>query len=904
MGAHLGRHDQRARKHLNPRGSTLMTPWRRIRTTWRNLARPHQAEGDLDNELRSYLDLVEEEKMRRGVPPDQARREARLELGSSALVHEQVRDIRLGVTLGNIIAEVRQSLRSLSRNPGLTIIATLMLAVGMGASTIVFSIFHASLIRPLPFRDPGKLVELFETRVDRGINRASFTEANFWDVRSLSRSFDDVAAYHQDQVNLTGSGPAEKITASRVSPGFFRTLGIAPIIGRDFEDGDGREGGPGVLILGNKFWRERFSGDPSILGRTLRLNDRAYTVVGVLPPGRPWIDDQSYRPFGYRANANRGSWEFNVVGRLKPGVTAEAAGADLQRAAALIAAEHPKEARGIGFGTLPSSSWVASSATRRALWVLLTSVGFLLLIACLNLANLLLGRGLSRRREIAVRTALGAGRARLVRFVMMESILLSVFGGGAGLALAYGALPFIRTLEIRGISSLPDANLNLWVLAFSGGIVILTGLLSGLAPAVQAPVSVALALREGDRHTGSRGQGRLRGILVASEVALSFLLLVGAGLLIRSLDRLMAVQTGFRVENRLLFSVSMPGSYWENGRGKQFLDRFVERVRSLPGVESVGAVSNRPIEGGNPGMGIGAATGPQIADRDTPWAGWRIVTPGYFAAVGLRLQKGRLFDEHDQWIWGRPGQPSPVRHVILSERLAKTLFRDTDPIGQHVVLWKGQSSGDGDVIGVVSDMRERGLSANMALTVYLPTGIEALPSEFVVHTQMNPASLMPSIRAALTELDSNLPISGVRTFEEVINRSVAQNRFNTVGLGVFAGIALLLAVTGIYGVLAYSMSRRTSEIGLRVALGANASSIRRMTLVQGMQPVLAGLAAGSLAAWWLSKSFTALLYGVSAFDAVTYVAVGAVLLVAALLACYVPARKAMRVDPAIALRIG
>jgi putative ABC transport system permease protein len=881
-----------------------MTLWRRFGTTWRNLRRPEQADCELNAELRSYRELAEDEKVRGGLDPAQARREAQLEIGSASLIHEQVRDVRLGVTLGNIATEIRQSLRSLGRNPALAIIGTLMLAVGMGASTVVFSIFYSALMRPLPFRDSYRLYELLETRLHRGIDHASFSEANFWDLRSLNRSYDEMAAYHDGEANLTGNGAAEKITASLVTAGFFRTLGVAPLIGRDFDYDEGRQGGPRVVILGNKFWKDRFGGDPSILGRTLRLNDKGYTVIGVLPPGRPWIDDQSYVPFAYHANADRDSWEFNVIGRLKPGISAETARADLEHVAAILAAAHPREDRGIGFLTQPSSNWIASAATRRGLWILLTAVGFLLLIACLNIANLLLSRGLSRRREIAVRSALGAGRARLVRFVMMESILLSAFGGAAGLALAYAALPVIRTLEIRGISNLSDAGLNLWVLAFSGVMVILTGLLAGLAPALQAPVSAALALREGDRQTGGRGQGRLRGMLVAGEVALSFLLLVGAGLLMRSLDRLMNVQTGFRIENRLLFNVSLPGSYYENGRGKQFLDRFVERLRYMPGVASVGAVSNRPIEGGDPGMGIGAASGPQVAERDTPWAGWRIVTPGYFSAVGLSLEKGRRFDEHDEWIWRNADRTNPIRHVILSARLARTLFRDTDPIGQHVELWKGQSSGDADVIGVVSDMRERGLSANMAMTVYLPSGLEALPSEFVVHTQSSPTQLMPAIRAALAELDPNLPISGVRTFEEVVDRSVAQNRFNTVGLGVFAGIALLLAVTGIYGVLAYSMSRRASEIGLRVALGASASSIRRMTLTQGMRPVVAGLVAGAIAAWWLSRSFTALLFEVKPFDAITYAAVAGVLLLAALLACYLPARKAMQVDPAIALRIG
>ena len=698
-----------------------MTLWRRFTTTWRNLRRPEQADRDLEAELRSFRELAEDERVRRGLSPAQAHREAQLELGSFAVLHEQVRDVRLGTTLGNIAAEIRQSLRSLGRNPGLAIVGTLMLAVGMGASTVVFSIFHAALIRPLPFRDPARLVELRETRLNRGIDRASFSEANFWDVRSLNRSFEEMAAWHDGEANLTGLGEAEKITASRVTPGFFRTLGIAPLIGRDFEYGEGRQGGPGVLILGYKFWKDRFSGDPSILGRTLRLNDKGYTVVGVLPPGRPWVDDQSYMPFGYAANADRDSWEFAVIGRLRPGITAGAARADLEHVAAILAAAHPKEDRGIGFLTQPSSNWVASAATRRGLWILLTAVGFLLLIACLNIANLLLSRGLSRRREIAVRSALGAGRARLVRFVMMESILLSVFGGVAGLALAYTALPVIRTLEIRGISSLPEANLNPWVLAFSAALVILTGLLSGLAPALQAPVSAAVALREGDRQTGGRGQGRLRGILVAGEVALSFLLLAGAGLLIRSLDRLMNVQTGFRVENRLLFNVSLPDPYFENGRGKQFLDRFVERIRSMPGVASVGAVSNRPIEGGDPGMGIGAASGPQIAERDTPWAGWRIVTPGYFSAVGLALEKGRLFDDHDAWVWGNPGKPSPIRHVILGARLARALFRDTDPIGQHVELWKGQSSGD-------SGRRRRGERYARARTL-CQYGDDSLPAE-------------------------------------------------------------------------------------------------------------------------------------------------------------------------------
>ena len=414
-----------------------MPLWHWLRTLARNLARKQRVEDDLNAEIRSYEQMLVDERMRAGADPSMARHEARLELGGAAQIQEEVRDVRLGATLQAMGTELRQSLRGLRRNPGLTTLGIVMLALGMGASTVVFSIFYAALVQPLPFRDSGRVVELTETRQERGINQASFTEANFWDVRAQNHSFEEIGAYHYDEANLTGRGPAEKVTASFVSAGFFRTLGVSPVLGRDFSYDEGRAGSDNrVVILGHRFWKTRFGGDPNILGETLRLNDRACTVVGVLPPGEPWINDQLYVPFAYRANADRGSWEFNVVGRLARGVTAEAARADLQGIAASLDRAYPKDDKGIGFHLEPSSTWVASDNTRRALWVLLGAVTFLLLIACLNIANLLLARGMARQREIAVRTALGAGRARLVRFVMMEALLLSGFGAvvrpGAG----------------------------------------------------------------------------------------------------------------------------------------------------------------------------------------------------------------------------------------------------------------------------------------------------------------------------------------------------------------------------------------------------------------------------------------------------------------------------------------
>jgi predicted permease len=627
--------------------------------------------------------------------------------------------------------------------------------------------------------------------------------------------------------------------------------------------------------------------------------------VGVLPPGEPWINDQTYEPFGYRPNADRGSWEFSVVGRLARGVSVEAAHADLQRIAGVLEQSYPKDDKGIGLSFGPSSAWVARDTTRRALWVLLGAVTFLLLIACLNIANLLLARGTARQREIAVRTALGAGRARLVRFVMMESILLSGFGATLGLALAYLTVRAVQALEIRGIPRLADAGLNPWVLAFAALIAILTGVLSGLAPALQAPASrIAAALRDSDRQTGSRGQGRLRSMLVTGEVALSFLLLVGAGLLMRSFTELMNVNSGFQTDRRLVFSVSMPGSYYENGVGKRFLDRLFERLSRVPEVIAAGAVSQRPIEGGDPGMNIDSVP-PRRGSSEgaSPWAGWRIVSPGYFRAIGLPLLRGRLFDEGDKPVWSEKGQPDPQRRVVISERLAKLIFPNEDPVGKHVTLWKGQSGGDAEVIGVVGDSRERGLASEPTLTVYLPYGRVALTSEIVVHTRGNPLAIVPTVRSIVGGLDPNLPVADVRSFEDVMNRAVAPQRFNAIVLGVFSGLALLLAMTGLYGVLSYSMSRRTSEIGLRVALGASGRNILGMTIGQGMRPAILGIALGAIGASWLSRYMAALLFGIKPFDLLTYFAVAILLLATALLACYLPGRRAMRIDPAVSLRI-
>ncbi len=869
--------------------------------TWRNLFHKHSVDRTLDEEIHSYLQLLVDEKIAAGVDVETARREAAIELGAVEMIKEQVRDVRRGALLEGVWTELRQSIRALRHNPGMAAMCALMLALGIGASTTIFSVFEAALLRPLPFRDAGRLVELVETRLDRGMNQVAFAEANFWDLHDRTKSFESVAAYHGGEANLTGERP-EKVSAPQVTVEFFRTLGVAPVVGRDFSAEEGRAD---VAILGNRFWKTHFAGDANVLGRVLRLSDKSYTVIGVLPAGEPWIDDQVYLPFPYHPNADRGSWEFSVVGRFKKGVTAETARTELERLAALLAAANPKEDKGLGFNFYPSRRWIAPDATRTALRLLLAAVGLLALIACVNVANLLLARGLARQREIAVRIALGAARARLVRFVMLESVILSTLGAVLGLALAAVCVRLLRSVEIPGVPRLDEVSLNPWVLLFAIGVTVITSLLCGLAPALQTPVQgIVTALREGDRQTGaSRRQGRLRSMLVTAEVALAFLLLVSAGLVLRSFQGLLNEHRGFETTHRLMFSLSYPDRYGENGMGKQFVDSFLEKLSANPDIVSSGAVNVRPVEGPNYGMGIDAALHPAVP-ASPPWAGWRFITPGYLRSVGLPLLHGRNFNETDKPVWTERGQPPPShRTVMLSSALAKLIFPNEDPIGKHVLLWKGQNGGDAEVVGVVGDSLERGLDQGPALTVYLPYGRVAVPSEFVLETRGDPMAVVPAVRAAVASLDPNLPLGDIRAFDEVVSRSVSSQRMNSVVLATFSGFALLLASLGIYGVLSYSVSRRTSEIGLRMALGASEASILRIIVGQGLLPVLVGITIGGAIAAWLSRYLKPLLFGVKPLDVSTYAAVSTLLVVTAALACFVPGRRAMRTDPAIALRL-
>jgi putative ABC transport system permease protein len=867
----------------------------------RTLLRRRAAEEELDHELQFHFDKAVEKFIAMGLTESEARRGARLSFGGVQEVKEECREARGTSRVEETLQDLRYAVRGLRRNLGMTAVGTITLALGIGASTLVFSIVQVALLRPLPFRDSDRLVQVWETRKNRDISQTSFAEGNFWDLRAQNRSFQEMAASTYYEASLTGAGPADKVTGYRVTAGFFRTLGVTPILGRDFLYSEvGRGFDNHVAILGERFWKQRFGRDPKILGKMLRLNNALYTIIGIVRTTEPWLDGQVYVPFGYRSDAERNSWEYSVIARLAPGVSVRAAEADLARLAAMLAAAYPKDDAGIGFTIDPSSTWTAPVPIRTALWVLLGAVAFLLLIAAVNTANLLLARGTARQRELAIRTALGASRRRLMRLILMESLMLSAFGAAIGVLLAFTGLQAVRLLDIHGVPRLDEASLNVGVLGFTVSISLLTGLLSGAAPAVQMPsTSVVSTLRESERQLGSRRQVRIRSFLMAAEVALAFVLLVGAGLLIRTFNHLMIVDRGFHTERRLVFSLSMPQSYSQNRIGNRFLNRFFEQLSRLPDVVSVGAVSSRPMEGGDPGMAIDS---PKLAASrpNSPWAAWRVVTPGYFKTVGLPIVRGRIFRDDDRW--AERGEPARPFRVMISARLANLIFPKEDPIGKHAVLWRGQGNLDGEVIGVVADSRERGPASDVSLTVYIPYSPSILPNEFFVHTRGNPLALAPAIRKIVGSLDPEVPVADMRTFDEIVSRSVAPQRFNATLLTVFSGLASLLAATGIYGVLSYSIGQRTSEIGLRMAMGASGANILRMTIAQGMRPALIGLCAGAIGAWWLSQYLSGLLVGVHALDPLTYAIAAALLVGTALLACYVPALRALRTDPNLALR--
>ncbi|MGB2714690.1 MAG: ABC transporter permease [Vicinamibacterales bacterium] len=797
------------------------------------------------------------------------------------------------------LRDLRHGFRTLRRVPGLVGIAVVTLALGIGANTAIFSVIYSVLLKPLAFPDAHRIVQVWMAFPERNIEQTSWSHANFWDARDMAATFEDIGAIEFGSLNLTGLGDPERIDAFRVNAGFFRVLGVAPVAGRLLLAGDDEPGrDQNVVILTHRFWTRRFGGNPEIVGRTVTLDGVPHQVIGVLPAATPYLDwADVFRPLIRTVKAQRGSWELFAVGRLKPGVTLESARADLRRVAGVLAQQYPEVNKGMSATASPLGQLVAGDNTRRALWVLLGAVGVLLLIACVNLTNLLLAKAAGRTREIAIRSALGANRRRVVGLLVAESLLLSLAGAAVGLLLSVWTIDLLRASSASGISRLDEVEINGWVLTFTTVVAVWTGILTGLMPAVHASRGdLVPALREGERGiAGTPRQQRLRSALVGAEVALTLTLLVGAGLLLRSFSTLLQADRGFQTERRVLVEVNLPRPYSadEGKRADQFLLDFESRLRRLSPVLSVGSVSGRPLGPGSTGMGIVSAE--RQEGSEVPWASWRLITKDYFKTMGVPLLRGRTFDERD--LIARPWR------IIVSQRLADRLWPGEDPVGRQAVLWKGQGNEQAEVIGVVGNMRERGLAQPPTLAVYLPAyGSGPDHMFFAMHTTASAEALVPMVRAALSNIDPSLPLSNVQTLEEIVSASTASTRFIVGLLSGFAGLAMVLALVGIFGVTSYSVSRQTAEIGVRLALGASHDRLLRFILRQAMMPVALGIAVGVGLALLVSRLIAGLLFEVSPHDPMTYVVVVGLLAGTALLACLLPARQALRIDVVSALR--
>jgi putative ABC transport system permease protein len=779
-----------------------------------------------------------------------------------------------------------------------------MLALGIGANTAIFSVIHAVLLRPLSFHEPDRLVQVYETHMAQGWDHFSFSEANLLDLQEQSSAFSGIAGVTGRAMNITGDGRPERVGVSPVTPGFFSVLGVVPLQGRTFQAADvvGLDAAR-VLLISEDAWSARFGSDPQVVGRTVLLDGEGYEVVGVLPSGGPWLESEFYLPLVLNPEANRSNHYIAAIARLRDGVAIEGAQREIAPIAARVTELNAATDAGMGFQLEPSSTWVASADLRQSLWVFMGAVAFLLLIACMNLANLLLARVAARRRQVAMCVALGARKGRIVRQLLTESAVLCVLGAVIGLGVAKVGLDAMVALEPGDIPRLESVAINGWVLLFTLGVAIATGVVGGLLPAIRLPYdNLAASLREGGRSaTGGRSEARVRGWLVSAETALSLILLVGAGLLVRSLVAVHSVDTGFDAQGRITFEVNVPDSY-APADGLAFRTRFLDRLRSLPQVQAAAAVHMRPVTGGNTVMSMIPVGETVESFGGAVSADWRLISRDYFKTMGLSILQGQDLD-HQPLGDGADGAGPPM-DVVLSKSLADAVWPGEDPVGKRAQLWVDPDR-VGHVVGVVEDMRERGPGQEETMAIYFSYDYGAWsPIHFVAQTAGQPRAIMPTVRSILGEMDPDLPISRVLTMEEMVQSSTASRRFTMMLLAIFAGVAFVLALVGLYGVIADSVQKRAQELGVRVALGASSQDVLRLVIRQGMGPALAGIVVGLVGALALSRVLQSLLFGVVATDVPTYVGVGVILALAALVACWLPGRAALKLDPVTVLREG
>jgi len=801
-----------------------------------------------------------------------------------------------------LIQDLRYAVRTMAKKPGFTLIAVMTLALGIGSSTAIFTVVDAAVIRGLPYRSPQSLYHMWERTPQKEFDQREFSYPDYQDY--LQNKVCDIAAYTGGGTILNGNGESERVFAPAVSANFFSVLGVDAIRGRTFQAGEDNQGGPNVAVLTYGLWQRRFGGSEGIVGQQINLAGVSYTVIGVLPQSFQFAMRPADLWLPYQPTQNQLTRRFmhgtNLIARLKPGVTEAQARADLSLIASRIAEQYKESHAGTALKLIPLQEQVVGQV-KPILMILLGAVGFVLLIACANVANLLLTRSLTRQKEVGIRVALGASRWRVVRQLLTESVLLSLAGGVVGLLLAYwGTTALVSMLPPNQISALPflqTLKIDVRMLAFSFGLSVLTGIIFGLAPALQSSrLELSVVLKEGGRNTSGSVSQRLRSGLVMTEIALAVVLLVGAGMLLKSLVRVLRTDPGFNPENVLTMTIVLPAAKYTDANSQiNFQDQLQQRVQSLPGVAGAGTVNILPLQPGNTTR-VNVEGDPIPPPGQELEANIRTVSEDYFRALGVPLISGRTFNSSDK----ADGQ----QVVIIGKTMADRIFSGRDPIGRRL-KYAGVEAPPISIVGVVADVKITGLDQETRPVIYFPFRQNAAPfSNLVVRTTSDPAALAGSIRNEIRGLEPAVAIFNVQAMPELIANSPAafMRRFPATLIGVFAGLALLLSSIGIYGVVSYSVSQQTHYIGVRMALGARASDILKLILKQGLIIALAGIAIGSLGAYVLMRLLQSLLFEVRANDAATYAVVAGALFLIASLACYLPARRATKVDPLVALR--
>ena len=862
-------------------------------------------ERELDVELEAHLQLHAEDNLRRGMTPADARRAAIVALGGIEPTKEAVRQRRGLPFFDSLAQDLRYSLRSLRKNPGFAAIGVLTLAVGLGANTAIFSVVNSVLLRPLSFREPDRLVGLWQTNTALNAERESVSPANFLDWREAATAFEDIVAMSYWSFDYTGKGEPESFSGELVTQDFFHLLGIAPQWGRAFLAEEYQPGHEHVVVLSHGLWERRFGSDPGIVGQTISLRDEAYTVVGVLPADfhMQWLgkDREVFAPMPLTPQLRllRTANYLDVLGRLKPGVSLEQAQASLAGTAARLAATYPTEDGSVGVSLLPLAELLVGRI-RPMLLLIAGAVGLVLLVVCANIANLLLVRGSRRGRELAIRVSLGAARWRVIRQLLTEALTLCAFGCVGGLLLARWLLKLVVGLQHTSIPRLEQADMGWQVLAFGAALSVLTAVFAGLAPALHlSRGDLQSAMRQG--AAGARGASRqgLKGFFVISEVALALTLLAGAGLLLRSLVNLLHVDLGYAREHVAVLQVYVWNRYSTTAQRAQYFKEAVSRVAAVPGAEAAGAASSTPLFLGGPDESSRFAIEgrPPVRPDQQPTAIQTVATPGYFQALGIPLIRGRLLNAFDS------ADSLPV--AVINRTMAERYWKGEDPLGRRIEiqpLVRGAAGVVCEIVGIVGDTRQWGPEQRPGAEFFRPHAQEPTGSmAFVVRTAGDPAMMVKAVKDAIWSVNKKVSFYEVQTLAHLEDLSLANRRLSLILLGLFAALAVALAALGIYGVMSYSTALRTQEIGIRMALGAQRGQVAGMIVAEGLRLALGGIASGLALALGLTRLLAKMLVGVGAADPLTFAGVALLLLSVASLACYLPAWRATRVDPLVAL---